>query len=131
MPPHQTLTFSQLLDEQQLSSKEEYEGDDFEELVEVVAQRGLWNGYFFDSLQLIENKVEYSFTFELSGVYLWEIGQHDVVTNSYPSGILLEAAAGVHYEMLAEQILYKQTAANEDTDQYGVDELQCCFNRCE
>jgi hypothetical protein len=79
--------------------EEDDDDDDRDDVVEDLASKGYWNGYYFDSLALIENKVKYSVSRGLAGVYVWEVGQ-DVSTESFPGGILLEAAAGVQQGMM-------------------------------
>ena len=51
-----------------------------------------WNGFKYDSLQAVRDKVDYAKREGLGGVFFWELGQ-DNQHASTAGGLLLEAAA--------------------------------------
>ncbi|KAG7368353.1 glycosyl hydrolase family 18 protein [Nitzschia inconspicua] len=60
-----------------------------------------WNSFEWESGQRIRDKVHLATTFGLGGVFFWEIGQ-DKVSELFPGGVLLEAAAAaVNHETAA------------------------------
>ena len=59
----------------------------------AIARAGSWKGFHIDSLDLIREKLDFVSANQLKGVYLWEVGLHDICTDESPGGILLEAVA--------------------------------------
>lgn len=57
----------------------------------VVKADHIWDGYYFDSPNLIKKKVELAFEYKLGGMHFWELGQ-DMIDPTYgPSGIMTQA----------------------------------------
>ena len=68
---------------------------DEQNMMNNFRQKGMVDGYYFDSPALVAKKVKYSKSIGLGGVFLWEIGQDKQVLD-YPGGILLQSAASSH-----------------------------------
>lgn len=59
--------------------------------MDVRDPNGNWNGYMFDSLNMVTKKVDYAKRNELGGVFLWELGHDKQHGEAAPGGWVLEA----------------------------------------
>ena len=59
----------------------------------TTAVNNVWNGYLYDSPNVVRQKVMLAMDMDLAGIFFWELGQDKQHDGIAPGGILLEAAA--------------------------------------
>eukprot|EP00543_Licmophora_paradoxa_P002786 CAMPEP_0202446056 /NCGR_PEP_ID=MMETSP1360-20130828/4698_1 /ASSEMBLY_ACC=CAM_ASM_000848 /TAXON_ID=515479 /ORGANISM="Licmophora paradoxa, Strain CCMP2313" /LENGTH=176 /DNA_ID=CAMNT_0049062475 /DNA_START=557 /DNA_END=1087 /DNA_ORIENTATION=- len=84
----------------------------------IVTADHVWDGYYYDSPNLIKKKVELAFEYNLAGMYFWELGQDKIDPTYGPGGIMTQAV-----ESAVRKVQKARAEAKEETEAAGNDEL--------
>ncbi len=107
--PGQVKTFREIYDEVIQDDSYVVKTDSWDNL-------NSWEGYEWESLNRIKEKVKLAQEKGLGGVFFWEVGQ-DKPTADHPGGLLLETAAMAAHDYLMEMEL-SSSNLDEHADEY-------------